>query len=288
MTTTTNRANNDVGNFAPVLGWLDHAIAQGARSPRIKIRTSVNGVNHLVGLALPKYPRPGDRVLYVKMDGAYVGSVRITTTGSVFFARGWYTPGTINALRFIGDNALAAAVASGHATGNCSFCARDLTDPRSTSVGYGPICAARFGLPWGETGAAAARIAAPRRTRPAAATPSLPITAPVAPQINVDVAERTAMEAARVLEEAIRVEQDAMELLRQAQQRVAAAQVVRDAAEQRRNTANANWHAAREAVEVPASQYPNGYTPLPNTDIGNIFANAVALNMSAPHRSGEE
>lgn len=35
-------------------------------------------------------------------------------------------------------------------TGACSFCGRELTDPRSVTVGYGPICAEHYGLPWGE------------------------------------------------------------------------------------------------------------------------------------------
>lgn len=39
--------------------------------------------------------------------------------------------------------------AYGHATGECSFCARELTDERSVTVGYGPICADHYGLPWG-------------------------------------------------------------------------------------------------------------------------------------------
>jgi hypothetical protein len=35
-------------------------------------------------------------------------------------------------------------------TGKCCFCNKTLTDERSTSVGYGPICAGHFNLPWGE------------------------------------------------------------------------------------------------------------------------------------------
>lgn len=40
----------------------------------------------------------------------------------------------------------------GHVTGQCVFCSRRLTDDgenRSVAVGYGPVCAAREGLPWG-------------------------------------------------------------------------------------------------------------------------------------------
>lgn len=45
---------------------------------------------------------------------------------------------------------LQAAVNYGRVTGSCSFCSHLLTDQRSVSVGYGPICAERNGLPWGD------------------------------------------------------------------------------------------------------------------------------------------
>lgn len=38
----------------------------------------------------------------------------------------------------------------GHTTGSCVFCSRHLTDERSIAVGYGPVCAEREGLPWGD------------------------------------------------------------------------------------------------------------------------------------------
>ena len=38
----------------------------------------------------------------------------------------------------------------GKKEGNCCFCARDLTDHRSTAHGYGAICAKKFRLPWGK------------------------------------------------------------------------------------------------------------------------------------------
>jgi hypothetical protein len=39
---------------------------------------------------------------------------------------------------------------NGRLTGNCCFCTAGIRDERSTSVGYGPICARHFGLPWGK------------------------------------------------------------------------------------------------------------------------------------------
>lgn len=38
----------------------------------------------------------------------------------------------------------------GKGSGNCCFCHRGLTDDRSVVVGYGPICAGHYGLPWGD------------------------------------------------------------------------------------------------------------------------------------------
>ena len=37
----------------------------------------------------------------------------------------------------------------GHLSGKCCFCAKGLTDSKSTSVGYGPVCASHYNLPWG-------------------------------------------------------------------------------------------------------------------------------------------
>jgi hypothetical protein len=44
----------------------------------------------------------------------------------------------------------AVATAHGNLTGCCCFCNRSLTDGRSIAMGYGPICADKYGLPWGE------------------------------------------------------------------------------------------------------------------------------------------
>lgn len=38
----------------------------------------------------------------------------------------------------------------GRLTGRCCFCNRGLEDERSTAVGYGPVCAENYDLPWGE------------------------------------------------------------------------------------------------------------------------------------------
>lgn len=59
-----------------------------------------------------------------------------------------------NAIRSIivafGMNPMQSAKMYSNATCNCSFCGRHLTNQNSIAVGYGPICAANFGLQWGK------------------------------------------------------------------------------------------------------------------------------------------
>jgi hypothetical protein len=45
------------------------------------------------------------------------------------------------------------AATYGKLTGNCCFCTSTLSDKRSTEVGYGPVCAKRWGQPWGKDAA---------------------------------------------------------------------------------------------------------------------------------------
>ena len=44
----------------------------------------------------------------------------------------------------------ATAAEYGKMTGHCCFCMGHLSDERSTKVGYGKVCAQRWGLPWGK------------------------------------------------------------------------------------------------------------------------------------------
>ena len=41
----------------------------------------------------------------------------------------------------------------GKECGACVMCSRELTDPRSLAMGYGPVCADSYGLPWGDVAA---------------------------------------------------------------------------------------------------------------------------------------
>lgn len=55
----------------------------------------------------------------------------------------------IDALASIDANPAQFAGAYGQRVGACCFCSRELTTAESLAVGYGPICAEHYGLPWG-------------------------------------------------------------------------------------------------------------------------------------------
>lgn len=82
-----------------------------------------------------------------KTDAVYYG--KISPQGQFSSVQG--CPPTVETLlqAFAADPE-GIATKYGKLTGCCSFCGRKLTDARSTEMGYGPVCAEKFGLAWGK------------------------------------------------------------------------------------------------------------------------------------------
>lgn len=129
--------------FPRVLDMLTKAREAGKKFPKIKL--DVDGKRVVLSLARN-------------------GKVNVTD-GKPFFENQWYgaiQPDGIfrtardagshilSTLRALEADPVAVATQHGVATGECCFCARELSTKESRSVGYGPICADRFGLPWGK------------------------------------------------------------------------------------------------------------------------------------------
>lgn len=74
-----------------------------------------------------------------KADGRLYGKIQVDGEWT-------YTAGAMRGVRHLTAD---EAAAWGHATDHCVFCSRALEDLRSTTVGYGPVCADNYGLPWG-------------------------------------------------------------------------------------------------------------------------------------------
>lgn len=61
-------------------------------------------------------------------------------------------------LKDLSQNPAGMAAAYGKLSGRCCFCASELTDDKSISVGYGPVCAKNYSLPYGVQAAKTAKM----------------------------------------------------------------------------------------------------------------------------------
>lgn len=122
---------------------------QHKKYPKMKINTPELGEFKL-SLAGPASKYCGSvRIVkgnYGEWDYVYFGS--ISPDGRFVPSRAC-TPQMVEFLTEMNDNPSAAGAKYGHMTGECCFCGLTLTDQRSITVGYGPICAQNWGLAWG-------------------------------------------------------------------------------------------------------------------------------------------
>ncbi|WP_374312484.1 DUF6011 domain-containing protein [Dongia sp.] len=123
---------------------FEKASAAGLKFP--KIRLEVNGTAIKLTPAPTTGRNPGFVYVHRLVDGEYRYAGKVSEVGTYYGHSG---DGVLAAIQALAADPASAAAAHGHTTGNCCFCARLLSDPTSVEVGYGPICAERFGLPHG-------------------------------------------------------------------------------------------------------------------------------------------
>lgn len=158
--------------------WLDRASSNGLRRPALRYPTSAGQLRLSRPSATSAYA--GRNVIFVRNGTDYAGRI----DGGEFRRANTYIQGTEEALRGVLEAPFQRAVTAGRETGSCCFCGRELTDERSVSAGYGPICAGHYGLPWGEVAAAARDSFTPEGTR--VSLRGLP-DSPPAPRADVPV-----------------------------------------------------------------------------------------------------
>lgn len=133
---------------APLFELLKKAGANGLKQPKLRFEPA-EGQRLVVSVAGPKSKAPGTLNL---TDGGPYGANqwfgRVRLDGSIFQSSKWQPWVGELLLAFAQDPAKVGA-AYGKKTGRCCFCGRHLETKESTAVGYGPICAEKFGLPWG-------------------------------------------------------------------------------------------------------------------------------------------
>jgi hypothetical protein len=138
-----------------VVALLTRARENGLKFPKLwlKIYPEENSMDLRITVAGERSKTPGYLVL---TDGESFGNNRyygrISPAGQLTFGRdaGEVKGGLVKILTRLGDDPVGVAAEFGRLTGHCCFCSLQLSDERSTAVGYGRICAGRFGLPWGE------------------------------------------------------------------------------------------------------------------------------------------
>ena len=131
-------------SFTKLVEMFDKAATE-LKKPRVMFASDAG--EFMVRRAADTSKNPG--FLYVLMNGEYAGKIEPMARGARFYATRECPPAVAQALTSFNRDPQKAATAYGMATGSCCFCARQLTDARSVEVGYGPICAGNFGLPWG-------------------------------------------------------------------------------------------------------------------------------------------
>lgn len=136
-----------VGNFAKMYALFAKAKASGLKFPKLRLQTG----NYPVALSVAgaKSAKPG--VINIT-DGGPFGSNkwygRVQEDGS------WELPNKeypeiadiAKLLQKLGDAPEQTAAEYGALTGYCCFCNRKLEDEKSTAVGFGPVCAEKWGL----------------------------------------------------------------------------------------------------------------------------------------------
>jgi hypothetical protein len=125
--------------------------SQHLKKPSIKINTGSG-----VGLSLKPSIKNNGNIFVASDKGTGWSSKFFGTifTDGTFKPKLGVSPSVIDMVKatlltFAADPAGVAAE-YGKLHGKCCFCNKGLSDEKSTSVGYGPICAGHFGLPWGD------------------------------------------------------------------------------------------------------------------------------------------
>jgi len=127
--------------LASIAAFLLAAKARGLKFPKVRFLAPGGGEFRL-NVAGAQSKAPGS--IQVLLDAVWIG--RVTPTGDVHGALS-ARPDLIAALQVIASDPAAAAKAYGALMCRCSFCDLPLTDDGSVEVGYGPVCARRYGLP---------------------------------------------------------------------------------------------------------------------------------------------
>jgi hypothetical protein len=136
-----------VGDFSAVIALMQGAAAK-LQFPTIRLQTP-DGYNIRLHVAGPQANHPGSVTVKSVDQGTWLGRIFPDGKWEMGKAAMGMQTSLLAILASLAVDPAGTAAAYGKLTGKCSFCASGLTDDRSLEVGYGPVCAKNFGLPWG-------------------------------------------------------------------------------------------------------------------------------------------
>lgn len=153
--TQPERETVTVGNMAGVIAMFQKA-AQKLKSPKIKLICAGREITlYRAGTSstTPGFVQINNGMRYGEPGNVWFG--RISPDGA--FEPSSYTKSNdlvgalTELLTQLSNDPAGTAAAHGRLTGRCCFChGKNMTDPRSLAVGYGKVCAGKFGVPWGK------------------------------------------------------------------------------------------------------------------------------------------
>lgn len=130
--------------FATLRRMFDRA-AESIRWPKIRFQTDDYRLK--LSVAGPQSRRSGTINVVNLDDDLWYGRI----VERDLFERGRDCPeSAVEFLRRLAADPVGEAAAYGRATGVCAYCHRELTDPRSVTAGFGPVCSEKWGIPWGD------------------------------------------------------------------------------------------------------------------------------------------
>ena len=148
-----------------IIAALEQAKSNGLKAPRL-LFADIEPFGDRIEISSAKATSRNAGCAYVKIGSTYIGKI---------LPDGTWEPSPyqridcsmqealVGFLTAIDRDPAYVAQMRGRATGSCCFCGKRLTDSESVRLGYGPVCADRFGMP-------KARIESPREREETAAS----------------------------------------------------------------------------------------------------------------------
>jgi hypothetical protein len=160
------------GSLAPLHGLFAKAKESGLKRPAIEFDVAHRSVR----ISPAKANSLNAGWLYVRVGGQYAG--KVAPSGGLRIVDRVLDSTVVAFLEALAKDPVGVTQEHGRRTGACCFCSHKLTDATSLSVGYGPVCAKHYGLPY-------ERVSRP--TEPKAEPTPEPATEPTpepAPQVQ--------------------------------------------------------------------------------------------------------